>query len=164
MVQRYIAQDANNEKDRTRKVEYITPLKGLVFCGHCGSPMTVAGTAKNGRRYNYYRCSKDAKRATSTCPIRQVAASELEKVVFAKLTSILHTPMMLARIEGTTDIEGSLLTEFITDEFWQEATTQEKRRICELLIQRVVLYEDKVELEIKAEGIRAFKEQIDHEN
>lgn len=61
-------------------------------------------------------------------------------------------------------MESSSLGEIINDAFWKEATNQEKRRLCELLVRRVVLYVDKVELEINAEGIRAFKEQIDHEN
>ena len=40
----------------------------------------------------------------------------------------------------------------------------EKHRLAELLIERIRLYEDRMELELKAEGIKAFKEEIDHEN
>ncbi len=47
--------------------------------------------------------------------------------------------------------------------FWQEATSAEKHRIAELLVARVMLFTDKLELELKTEGIRAFKEQIDNE-
>ena len=45
-----------------------------------------------------------------------------------------------------------------------EASNGEKRRLAELLLAGAKLYKDRMELEIKAEGIRAFKEQIDNEN
>lgn len=163
MVQRYLTNDPRQGIYAHRN-ETVVPLKGLVYCGHCGCPMTQAVTHNHGRYYSYFRCSKDAKRATSICPVRAVAGDQVERVVFSRLTSVLHTPVMLARIEGVADIEAARLEEFISPDFWREATNPEKRKICELLVHRVTLFVDKVELEIKAEGIRAIKEQIDHES
>lgn len=42
--------------DRTKKVEIIAPLKGILKCGHCGCAMmpTYSSSNKNGKRYFYY--------------------------------------------------------------------------------------------------------------
>ena len=47
---------------------------------------------------------------------------------------------------------------------WEEATNDERRRVAEMLVERVTLHPDRLELEVKSGGVTAFKEQIDNEN
>jgi len=72
--------------------------------------------------------------------------------------------MMTARLNELTDVSSAALSEAISNNFLNEATSQEKRRLAELMIASVKLFEDKLELEIKAEGIKAFQEELEHEN
>jgi len=163
-VQRFM--DANTAKtDLTRKSEYMSTLKGILYCGHCGGAMTaVSTTKKGGKRYTYYKCSRDSRRAISRCPLRQVPAARLEDVVFAQMSPVFRTPLMVSCLAGMDGIDTHGLADALGPPFWQEATSVEKHRLAELLIERIRLYEDRMELELKAEGIKAFKEEIDHEN
>jgi len=163
-VQRFM--DANTAKsDLTRKSEYMSALKGILYCGHCGGAMTaVSTTKKGGKRYTYYKCSRDSRRAISRCPLRQVPAARLEDVVFAQMSPVFRTPLMASCLAGMDGIDARGLADALGPPFWREATSVEKHRLAELLIERIRLYEDRMELELKAEGIKAFKEEIDHEN
>lgn len=142
----------------------VAPLKGLLTCGHCGGPMTQYSTQKKGRKYYYYKCARDAKRAISECPIRQVSAAELERAVFGRLAASLRHPSMLARLEEVAGESGAALIERVGPALQDEATNSERRRIAELLVERVTLFQDRMELEIKAGGLKVLKEQMENEN
>lgn len=164
LAQRYINKGCKEKGRPAKNTDTSSPLRGMVVCGHCGGPMTLTMTKKKERYYGYYRCSRDSKRPQSTCPIRQIASKELERTVFRQLSSMFRTPAMLSQLERLTGISAPGIGDIFTTSFWDEATTAEKRRLAELLIAGVKLYSDKVELELKTDGIHAFKEQIDHEN
>jgi site-specific DNA recombinase len=158
--------DTNPAKtDLTRKSEYVSALKGVLYCGHCGGMMTATTTTRtNGKRYTYYKCSRDSRRAVSACPVKQVGATMLEDAVFAQMSAVFRTPLMAASLAGLNGIDAGGLADVLGRPFWNEATSVEKHRLVELLVERIRLYEDKMDLELKAEGIMAFKEEIDHEN
>ena len=71
--------------------------------------------------------------------------------------------MMLARLEDFCEATVPQIAKAIGDGFWDEATLVERRNIAEFLVAKVTLYVDRFELEIKTDGISAFKDQIDHE-
>ena len=151
--------------DLTRKSDYVSALKGLLYCGHCGGMMTMAATTrKNGKRYSYYKCSRDSRRAVSRCPVKQVAATTLEDVVFEQISAVFRTPAMAARLAGLNGTDAGGMADALGKPFWAAATSVEKRRLVELLVERIQLHEDRMDMELKAEGIMALKEQIDHEN
>jgi len=151
--------------DLTRKSDYVSALKGLLTCGHCGGMMTMAATTrKNGKRYSYYKCSRDSRRAVSSCPVKQVAATTLEDVVFEQISAVFRTPAMAARLAGLNGTDAGGMADALGKPFWAAATSVEKRRLVELLVERIQLHEDRMDMELKAEGIMALKEQIDHEN
>ena len=163
-VQRYLASDKDTPPNLTRKATNIASLKGLVCCGHCGGQMMQVVAKRKHKSYIYFKCTRDSKRAVSTCPIRQVSSTELERVVFSQLSIIFRSPMMTARLNELTCVSSSALSEALSNNFFNEATSQEKRRLAELMIASVKLFENKLELEIKAEGIKAFQEELEHEN
>jgi site-specific DNA recombinase len=163
-VQRFMDATPTNT-DLTRKSDYVSALKGLLYCGHCGGMMTMAATTrKNGKRYSYYKCSRDSRRAISSCPVKQVAATTLEDVVFEQISAVFRTPAMAARLAGLNGTDAGGMADALGKPFWAAATSVEKRRLVELLVERIQLHEDRMDLELKAEGIMALKEQIDHEN
>jgi site-specific DNA recombinase len=80
-----------------RKNEIATPLKGLLKCGHCNGSLGLTYTQKKDRRYIYYICEKDAKRAMPECPIKRVPAGEIEYMALKYLSEIFRTPSLLAK-------------------------------------------------------------------
>ena len=65
-----IQRSIDPQSDHSRRQETIAPLKSILRCGHCGRAMMPTYSNKSGRRYYYYLCSKDSKRAISECPVK----------------------------------------------------------------------------------------------
>ena len=84
-------------KQTKAKTKIISPLQGVVRCGHCDGTMGLTYTQKGPRRYTYYHCAKDAKRAVSRCPLKRVPAGDIEKVVLEQLSAVFRTPTLVSR-------------------------------------------------------------------
>ena len=149
--------------DNTKKVESISPLKGVLFCGHCGGPIYPTVTKKKGRRYTYYRCLRDSKRAISLCPIKQIAASAVEAVVYERISAIFRTPDVAVTLAGMSGVTPATVTNIFAGDFWKAATNGELRRLVELLVASVRLYTDKLEIEIRTDGVQSIIKEIENE-
>jgi len=55
------------------------------------------------------------------------------------------------------------LMQMLNKAFWKEATSVEKSRIVELLVAGITLYEDRMDIEIRTEGLTNAMEEIEHE-
>jgi len=157
-------QKSNQPKaDYTIKSENISPLKGVIFCGHCGGPMFPSETKRKGRIYTYYRCLHDSKRVLSLCPVRQIAAPVVEKFVYDNLSAVFRAPDVAVTLADMAGIAPSEVLAPFDGEFWQEATNGERRRLVELLVASVHLHVDRIEIEIRTEGVQSIMEEIEHE-
>ena len=79
------------------KTKIISPLQGVVRCGHCDGAMGLTYTQKGPRRYTYYHCAKDAKRAVRRCRLKRVPAGDIEKVVLEQLSAVFRTPTLMSQ-------------------------------------------------------------------
>ena len=79
------------------KTKMISPLEGVVRCGHCDGAMGLTYTKKGPRRYTYYLCAKDAKRAISRCRLKRIPAGDIEKVVLEQLGAVFRTPTLISQ-------------------------------------------------------------------
>lgn len=149
--------------DRSSRMETIAPLKGILRCGHCDSAMMPLYSMKNGRKYYYYQCVKDRKRAVASCPVRQVPAGEIEKLASAQLTKILQAPEVLAAISRHTGQDPREVSELFGGDFWNEITPGEQNRLTALLLKRIEIKENGVSLEIRASGMKSLIEELSHE-
>ena len=59
--------------------------------------MGLTYTQKGPRRYSYYHCAKDAKRAVSCCRLKRVPAGDIEKVVLEQLSAVFRTPTLVSQ-------------------------------------------------------------------
>jgi len=71
-------------------------LKGLIRCGHCDCSMGPSFTKKDGKTYRYYVCIQATKKGWDTCPVKNVAAGEIEGAVMAQLRVMLQSPELVA--------------------------------------------------------------------
>lgn len=92
-----LIQEKNRNCSTTPRVNMVSPLKGVMRCGHCDSSMGTTYTKKTDRRYSYYICEKDAKRPVSTCPIKRVPAGDIEKAIIEQLGAVFRTPTLIAQ-------------------------------------------------------------------
>ena len=91
---------ATNAKRRGNEARARTPapLRGLMRCLHCSSAMTPTHTRRaNGKLYRYYICLGASRRGHDTCPLRSIAASEVEGLVLGQVRRLLASPELVAR-------------------------------------------------------------------
>ncbi len=94
---RAVLSENTQAKQTKAKTKNISPLQGVVRCGHCDGAMGLTYTQKGPRRYTYYLCAKDAKRAVSRCRLKRVPAGDIEKVVLEQLSSVFRTPTLVSQ-------------------------------------------------------------------
>ena len=90
---------AKNYAVRSNRTRAKTPalLKGIIRCGHCGGAMGPTFSRKNGKTYRYYLCVHASKNGYTTCPVRTVAAGEIEAAVVGQLRAVFRSPEVIAR-------------------------------------------------------------------
>ena len=145
--------------DKAQRLETIAPLKGILRCGHCNSAMMPTYTKKNGKKYFYYKCVKDTKRVISECPVKRVNSAEIEKLIYEQLMRVMTAPEVIANLSRMTGIEARRISEIFNKEIWTEMTNGEKQRLAELLIERALIAEYGLTLEIKTGGVKSMIEE-----
>ena len=98
-----------------------------------------------------------------TCTVTSVPAADVEGAVLAKVQKLLAAPELVARTWATAKREGDeiterdvtvLLADFAT--VWSELFPPEQARIVQLLVERVDVQEDAIEVRIRAEGLASL--------
>ena len=95
-VQAVLSENTRAKQTKAR-TKIISPLQGVVRCGHCDGAMGLTYTQKGPRRYSYYHCAKDAKRAVSRCQLKRVPAGDIETVVLEQLSAVFRTPTLVSQ-------------------------------------------------------------------
>lgn len=90
-------EDSCHGKKHKTQVVTNTPLRGVIRCGHCGGAMAPTYSRKGKKRYTYYFCQKDSKRAVSTCPLKRIPGGDVEKAVIQQLGAVFRTPSLMAQ-------------------------------------------------------------------
>ena len=141
-------------------------LKGLIF-GPDGRPMSPTHTRRRGRTYRYYAARTAIEAGYDTAPVTTVPAGDVEAAVLAQLQHLLTTPEIIARVWTTaqadlnddvapiseTEVIG-LLADF--GSLWPELFPAEQARLLQLLVERVDVLEDGLEVRLKAAGLASL--------
>ena len=138
-------------------------LKGLIF-GPDGRPMSPTHTKRRGRTYRYYVARAAIEAGYDSAPVTTVPAGDVEAAVLAQLQSLLTTPEIIARVWAAAKVENEvplseaevigLLADF--GNLWPELFPAEQARLLQLLVERVDVLEDGLELRLKASGLASL--------
>lgn len=160
-VQELLKNNAPVERGKIGQSRYA-PLKGLLRCGHCDSSMGPAYSKRRGKQYCYYICLKDTKRALSTCPVKRLAAGDIERAVVEQIGILFRTPSFVAMVANKLDEDvGAIMDVFRDiDGFWEELFPVERNRMFGLLIDHINVYEDGLEIKIKTAGMRGLINEV----
>jgi site-specific DNA recombinase len=157
-----------NPRRRAASARAQTPalLKGLLF-GPDGAAMSPTHTRKGGRLYRYYISQSVMKQGANTCPVRQIPAAEIERIVIEHIRSLLQTPEIIIqtwraarktdRTLAESEVRGALL-EF--EPIWNELFPAEQARIVELLVERVDLQPDGIDLHLRIDGLTSLFNEL----
>jgi hypothetical protein len=158
------AQFQTNPRKRAGTARTQTPslLKGLIF-GPSGVAMSPSHTRKKGRLYRYYVSQTTLKQGAADCPIGRVPAAEIEKIAVDQVRILLRSPEIIVQIwrnarkslEGLTETDvGAALLEF--DPLWNELFPAEQTRIVRLLVDRVDVGINGVDIKLRIEGVSSL--------
>ncbi len=140
------------------KVPYL--LKGIVFGsdGRALSPWHT--TKKNGRRYRYYIPQRDTKEHAGASGLPRLPAVELESAVLDQLRAILRAPELIGEVlPQATKLEPTLDEAKVTvamtqlDAIWDQLFPAEQARIVKLLVEKVIVSPNDLEVRLRANGI-----------
>jgi site-specific DNA recombinase len=166
---------ASNARRRGNEARARTPapLRGLMRCTHCSSAMTPTHTRRpNGKLYRYYICLGASRRGHDTCPVRSIAAAEVEGLVLGQVRRLLASPELVARTITTvrrensaaedTELEEGAIIEALgaLEPVWDELYPGEQARIMRLLIERVEVAPDGISVTLHAAGIRSLVAEL----
>jgi hypothetical protein len=137
-------------------------LKGIIF-GPTGAAMSPTHTRKNGRLYRYYLSQTVLKQGASDCPVARVPAAEVEKIVIDQVRILLLSPEIIVQtwrsarksIKGMTESEVRNALQ-VFDPLWNQLFPTEQARIIELLVERVDVRTDRVDIKLRIAGVTSL--------
>jgi site-specific DNA recombinase len=137
-------------------------LKGLIY-GPSGRAMSPSHTRRRGRIYRYYVTREAIADGYDGCAVTSVPAADIEGTVLDHVQKLLAAPELVARTwaaakrddDAITEREVTvLLADFAT--VWNELFPAEQARIVQLLVERVDVLHDALEVRIRAEGLASL--------
>ncbi len=157
-----------NPRKRAANSRARTPalLKGLIF-GPNGTAMTPSHTRRNGKLYRYYIAMDVLKRGSTPGPVSRIAAGDVERAVLDQLRAILRAPEIIIRTwraarrktDNVTEAEVRDALEQL-DPLWDELFPAEQARIVQLLVERVDIQEDGIEIRFRVDGLASLVEDF----
>jgi site-specific DNA recombinase len=138
-------------------------LKGLIY-GPNGRAMSPSHTRRRGRIYRYYVTREAIADGYDTCAVTSVPAADVEGAVLVHLQKLLAAPELVARTwaaakrDAEDDVTERDVTLLLADlaTVWSELFPAEQARIVQLLVERVDVQENALEVLIRAEGLASL--------
>jgi hypothetical protein len=135
-------------------------LKGIVF-GNDGRALSPWHTTKkDGRRYRYYLPQRDAKEHSGASGLPRFPAAELESAVIDQLRVIMRSRALIEEIvpqamklDPTLDEAKVTVVMTRLNEIWDQLFPAEQCRIVRLLVEKVIVSPNDIEVRLKANGI-----------
>ncbi len=148
-----------NSKRRERAV-----LTGLIHCGGCQRAMTPTHTSKQRRKlYRYYIATGYKKGRCPDCPIKQIAANEIETHVLHQVQRVITSPdILLDTIKAAKTFDKLITPSEVRNALqtiapiWQELFPAEQQRLLALLINRVILHSNYVDIQVNINGMNGL--------
>jgi site-specific DNA recombinase len=158
------------ESPRTRacRSKASTPalLKGLLF-SLAGRAMSPTHSRRGGKLCCYYVYQAALKGEISDTAIRRVSAAAIEAAVIDQLRSLLKSPeVIMAAWRGAKAADAKISEATIReaserfDPLWDELFPAEQARIIQLLVQRVDLKPDGLELRLRTQGLGHVAQEL----
>lgn len=168
--------DQRRQGPRALHTDNPALLAGLLFAAD-GQRMLPSHTQKkNGKRYRYYvpyrdkrQCAgltlDEGRRNTGALP-----AAEIEAAVLSQVHQLLHEPQMIVAVwkaslalgeRGELDEPTVLVAMRQISSVWQHLFPVEQHRIVRLLIERVQLHEDGLDIVWRDDGWQRFRRELE---
>ena len=159
---------ADSPRLRANRTRAQTPalLKGLIF-GADGRAMSPVHTRKRDRLYRYYVAATLMKGEVPTGVVHRVPAAEIEAAVIDQVRGLLRAPeIVVATWRAVRDQDDELSETDVhmalqnLDPLWDELFPAEQARVLQLLVERIVVRPDGLDLRLRVDGLRSLVADI----
>jgi site-specific DNA recombinase len=150
-----------NARTRSANTRAQTPalLKGLIF-GPTGAAMSPTHTRKGARLYRYYVSQDVLKHGAGSCPVGRVPAGEIEAAIIDQLRAVFRQPEIVAGTWKAARAQEGEISEADAraalqqlDPMWDELFPAEQARIVALLVERIEIAEDDLDIRLRTDGL-----------
>lgn len=86
---------------------HVYILRGLVYCGHCGSAMTPDWATGANRAHHYYTCTNRLKYGVKKCSSHRLPATALENAILTRLQTFGVDQVVLAKLLTSANTENA---------------------------------------------------------
>ncbi|RBI82837.1 recombinase family protein, partial [Rhodosalinus halophilus] len=150
---------------RTR-AETPALLKGLLF-GPDGAAFSPTHTRKGDRLYRYYVSQTVLKHGAGSCSVGRVPAGEIEAAVIDQLRAVFRQPEIVAGTWKAARTHADDITEADArtalqrlDPLWDELFPAEQARIVTLLVERVDIGTDGLNVRLRVDGLAGLAREM----
>jgi DNA invertase Pin-like site-specific DNA recombinase len=161
-----ILQESPRKRAARTRAETPALLKGLLF-GPDGAAFSPTHTRKGERLYRYYVSQLVLKHGAGSCPVGRVPAGEIEAAVIGQLRAVFRQPEIVAgtwraaraKDDGVSEVEvrEALLA---LDPLWDELFPAEHARIVGLLVERVDISLDGLDVRLRVDGLGGLPREL----
>ena len=161
-----ILQESPRKRAARTRADTPALLKGLLF-GPDGAAFSPSHTRKAGRLYRYYVSQTVLKHGAGSCPIGRVPAAEVEGAVIDQLRAIFRQPEIVAgtwkavrkKANGISEADARKALQQL-DPLWDELFPAEQTRIVTLLVERVDIGIDGLNVRLRVDGLNELAREI----
>ena len=155
-------------RKRAARTRADTPalLKGLLY-GPDGAAFSPTHTRKGSRLYRYYVSQTVLKHGAGSCSIGRVAADEIEAAVIEQMCVVFRQPEIVAGTWKAARAQESGITEANArealtrlDPLWDELFPAEQARIVALLVERVDIGTEGMNVRLRMDGLAALAREL----
>jgi len=157
-----IVQESPRVRANRNRSQTPALLRGLIF-GPDGRAMSPTHTRRGGKLNRYYVSQAALKGIVDACPVRRLPAAEIEGAVVDQIRALLRQPEVVVGTWRAAQAEAADLTEAETraalerfDPLWDELFPAEQARIVQLLLQRVEVGVEGVDIRLNVDGLTSL--------
>ncbi len=161
-----ILQESPRKRAARTRAKTPAMLKGLLY-GPDGAAFSPTHTRKGGKLYRYYVSQTVLKHGAGTCPIGRVPAGEIEAAVVDQLRVVFCQPEITAGTWKAARANADDITEADArtalrqlDPLWDELFPAEQARIVALLIERVDIGTDGLNVQLRVDGLSCLAREM----
>ncbi len=154
-----ILQESPRKRAARTRADTPALLKGLLY-GPDGAAFSPTHTRKGDRLYRYYVSQTVLKHGAGACPLGRVPAGDIEAAVIDQLRTVFRQPEIVAGTWRAAKAEDASVTEVDASEalhqldaLWDELFPAEQARIVALLVERVDIGIDGLQLRLRVDGL-----------
>lgn len=161
-----ILQESPRVRASNTRAETPALLKGLLY-GPDGAAFSPTHTRKGDRLYRYYVSQTVLKHGAGKCEVARVPAAEIEAAVIDQICGLLRAPELVMSTWRAARPECQGLAENEVREalgalepLWTELFPAEQARILQLLIERVDIGADGLNLMFRDKGLAQMVAEV----